>query len=47
MKLENKYIIGTNVMFYEIEILHENIDAYIQCCKDIENPKNIEPEIEK
>ena len=41
MKLNNKYIIGTNVMFYEIEILHENIDAYIQCCEGIENPENI------
>ena len=41
MKLNNKYIIGTHVMFYEIEILHEYIDSLIQCVKEVDNKENI------
>lgn len=41
MKINNKYIIGTHTMFYEIEILPEFIDSLIQCSNEVENPENI------
>jgi len=41
MKLKNKYIIGVHVMFYEIEMLPEYINACIGMLKDIETPENI------
>lgn len=41
MKLNHKYIIGTHTMFYEIEILKENVDSLIQACEGIDNPDNI------
>lgn len=41
MKLKNKYIIGVHVMFYEIEMLPEYIDACIGMLKGVENKENI------
>lgn len=41
MKINNKYIIGTHVMFYEIEILHEYIDSLLQCVNEVDNKENI------
>lgn len=41
MKLTKSYIIGAHVMFYEIEMLGEYIDACVGMLKDIENPENI------
>ena len=41
MKLNNKYIIGCHVMFYEIEIVNEFIHSVYRACEDIENPENI------
>ena len=41
MKLINKYVIGTHVMFYEIEILHEFVDSVIQASNETESTENI------
>jgi len=41
MKLKNKYIVGVHVMFYEIEMLSEYIDACIGMLYDIQNPNNV------
>lgn len=41
MKLKNKYIVGVHVMFYEIEMLPEYIDACINTMQEIENPENV------
>lgn len=41
MILKNKYIVGVHVMFYEIEMLPEYIDACIGMAGDIDNKENI------
>jgi len=41
MKLNNKYIVGVHVMFYEIEMLPEYIDSCIGMIQEIENKENI------
>ena len=41
MKLSNKYIVGVHVMFYEVEMLPEYVDACIGMLHDVENPENI------
>lgn len=41
MKLKNKYAVGTHVMFYEIEMLHDHVDSIIAAVKQIENPENV------
>lgn len=41
MKLKNKYIIGVHVMFYEIEMLPEYIDACVGMLQGIENKENV------
>tara|TARA_Y100000114_G_scaffold27267_1_gene22960 strand:- start:2441 stop:3490 length:1050 start_codon:yes stop_codon:yes gene_type:complete len=41
MNIKYKYIIGTHVMFYEIEILHEYIDSLIQSVEQVTNRENI------
>ena len=41
MKLNYTYIIGTHVMFYEIEMFKEYIDSLIQAVHDIETPDRI------
>jgi len=41
MRLENKYIIGVHVMFYEIEMLSEYIDSCIGMIQDIDNRENL------
>ena len=33
MELNKKYIIGTHVMFYEIEMISEFVDSIINSCK--------------
>lgn len=47
MKLKNKYIIGTHVMFYEIDIIGEFIDSIHSAIKfaEVENPENITVEL--
>jgi len=41
MKLNNKYIIGTHIMFYEIDMVGEHIDSIINAVQDIDNPENV------
>jgi hypothetical protein len=41
MKLKNKYIIGVHIMFYEVEMLIEYVDACVNMLSDIENKKNV------
>lgn len=41
MKLRNKYIIGTHIMFYEIDMVGEHIQSIVNAANTIENPKNI------
>ena len=41
MKLKNKYIVGVHVMFYEIEMLPEYVDACIGMMKTLKNPENV------
>ena len=41
MILQNKYVIGCLVMFYEIEMLQEYIDSIIGALREVENPENV------
>ena len=41
MVLLNKYVIGTHVMFYEIELYKEFIDGLINMLDDVENKDNV------
>ena len=41
MKLINKYVIGTHVMFYEIEMVTEHIDSILNATSQIDNKENI------
>ena len=41
MNLKYSYIIGTHVMFYEIEILSEYIASLVQAVQEVDNPENI------
>ena len=41
MKLNNKYVIGVHVMFFEIEMFREYVDGIINLIQDVENTKNI------
>lgn len=41
MELKQKYVIGTQVMFYEIEILPEFINSIVQAVRTVDNPKNV------
>lgn len=41
MKLNNKYVFGCLVQWYEVEMLSEYIDSCIQFAEGIENPENI------
>lgn len=40
-RLKYKYVIGTNVMFYEIDMLPYLVESIIDSVKDIENQENI------
>lgn len=41
MKINNKYIIGCNVMFYEIEMLPEYVNSIIESARLVDNRENI------
>ena len=41
MNLNKKYIIGTHVMFYEIEMISEFVDSVINSCELIDNKTNV------
>ena len=40
MKLNNKYIIGCHVMFYEIDMVEEYLNSVHLALEDIENKEN-------
>jgi len=41
MNLKNKYIIGTHIMFYEIEMVNEHIQSIINAIETVDNKENI------
>lgn len=41
MKIKNKYITGTQIMFYEIELFPEYVDGIINTLNNIDNKDNI------
>jgi uncharacterized protein YfcZ (UPF0381/DUF406 family) len=41
MKVHNKYIIGTHIMFYEIDMVKEHIQSLINAVNTVENKDNI------
>lgn len=41
MTLQNKYVFGCLVMFYEIEMLEEHVDSCVQTLDGIDNPQNV------
>ena len=41
MKLKNKYIIGTHIMFYEIDMAEEHIQSIINTVNEVDNKENI------
>ena len=41
IKLNNKYIIGTHIMFYEIEMVKDHIQSLINAINTVENKQNI------
>ena len=41
MNLKNKYIIGTHIMFFEIDMIKEQTQSIINAVKTINNPENI------
>ena len=41
MILKNKYIIGTHIMFYEIEMVKEHIQSIINAAENVDNKENI------
>jgi hypothetical protein len=41
IKLENKYVIGCLVMFYEIEMLPEYITSIVNMIQYVDNPENV------
>ena len=41
MKLDKKYVIGTHVMFYEIDMISEFVRSICNSVEDIENKDNI------
>ena len=45
MKLNNKYIIGCHVMFYEIEMVEEYLESVHLALEDIENKENVKVEM--
>jgi hypothetical protein len=46
MMLNKKYIIGTHIMFYEIDMVGEFIESIIQAIKPVKNRKNITIDLE-
>ena len=41
MKIQNKYIIGTHIMFYEIEMVKEHVQSIINAIETVDNRENI------
>ena len=40
-KLANKYVIGTHVMFFEIEMYEDFIDGMVNLLETVENKDNV------
>ena len=45
MKLNNKYIIGCHIMFYEIDMVEEYLNSVHLALQDIENKENVKVEM--
>jgi hypothetical protein len=45
MNLSNRYIIGTQVMFYEIDIVEEYLNSVQRALEEVENKENVRVEI--
>jgi hypothetical protein len=41
LNLNNKYIIGTHIMFYEIEMVSDHIDSIVNAVNVVENKQNV------
>ena len=41
MELKNKYIIGTHIMFFEIEMIKEQTQSILDALKTVDNPENV------
>jgi len=41
MKIKNKYVTGTQVMFYEIEMFDDTISGIINTLKLVDNRENL------
>ena len=41
MKIQNKYIIGTHIMFYEIDMVTEHVQSIINAVETVDNRENI------
>ena len=41
VKLKNKYVIGTHVMFFEIEMYKDFIDGLVNLLETVENKENV------
>jgi len=41
MKINNKYIIGTHIMFYEIEMVQEQTKSIINALSLVDNKENV------
>ena len=39
--LKNKYVIGTHVMFFEIEMFKDFVDGMINLLETVENKENV------
>ena len=41
MKLNNKYIIGCHVMFYEIDMVEEYLNSVYLALEEVDNKENV------
>ena len=41
IELKNKYIIGTHVMFYEIDIINEHVQSINNALETVSNKQNV------
>ena len=45
MKIDNKYLIGTHIMFYEIDMVTEHIQSINNALSTIDNPENVKVDL--
>ena len=41
MKVKNRYVVGTHVMFFEIEMYKDFIDGLVNLLETVENKDNV------